>query len=111
MFNDIPHSDLSRSNGHAMDNMPWQLCDEITARQEALAREWPDLRRRIPPSLVAEFIPRDQTELPDDFCPWTPGIVIAAADLLLAARLRRPNQKIGRPRISTCLESECPGTR
>jgi hypothetical protein len=56
----------------------------IEARRNAVRGDWPVFKRQ-PPFLVAEVIDRDETELPSDFCPWAPGIVIASDYLLHAA--------------------------
>ena len=61
--------------------------EEINERRELLLKSWPTFVRE-PCSRVAEVIDRDKTELPDDFCPWAPGLVIASDNLLHAAGYR-----------------------
>ena len=58
--------------------------EEIKERRALLLKSWPTFVRE-PPYLVAAVIDRDKTELPNDFCPWARGLVIASDPLLRAA--------------------------
>ena len=87
--------------------------EENEERRNALQQCWPTFSKqhwptitRYPPSLIAEVIDRDKTEMPYDFCPWAPGLVVASDYLLEAAGyrpgLRRPSGwKEGRPDVFT----------
>jgi hypothetical protein len=57
----------------------------IEERRKAVLKDWPVFLKQPASYLIAEFIERDKTELPDYYCPWAPGIVIASDYLLQAA--------------------------
>ena len=59
--------------------------DEIIERRNAVLKDWPAFVKQPSSHLIAEFIERDQTDLPSNYCPWAPGIVIAS-DYLVARR-------------------------
>ena len=56
----------------------------IQERRALLLKSWPAFAGQ-PPLLVGEVIDRDKTEMPNDFCQWAPGLVIASDYLLRAA--------------------------
>jgi hypothetical protein len=61
------------------------LEQKIIERRGAVLKHWQTFLDQPSPYLVAEVIERSNTELPDDFVPWAPGIVIASDYLLRAA--------------------------
>ena len=48
----------------------------IMERRNAILKCWPGFREHPPTVLIAEVIERSKTDMPDDFVPWAPGIVI-----------------------------------
>jgi hypothetical protein len=80
--------------------------DEIIERRNAVLKDWPAFVKQPSSHLIAEFIERDQTDLPSNYCPWAPGIVIASDYLLQAAnyhpKSRGPNGwTLGQPDVFT----------
>src|SRR5262249_9697675 len=54
-------------------------------RRALLLKSWPAFIRQQPSYLLAAVIDRGKTEMPNDFCQWAPGLVIASDYLLRAA--------------------------
>jgi hypothetical protein len=63
----------------------------IAARQQSITRDMPSFLKGPTPYSVLAFVNRNNTNLPTDFVPWAPGIVLPSEYLLRAAR-----QKCGR---------------
>ncbi len=63
--------------------MDWHK-DAITTRHNAVLRDWPTFLQERSPYEVAEVIERGDPDLdlPDDFAPWAPGVVIPSKHLL-----------------------------
>ena len=57
----------------------------IVERRKAVAKGWQFFVRQSSPFRIEEIIERNKTELPDDFVPWAPGIIIPSGYLLRAA--------------------------
>ena len=80
--------------------------DEIIERRSAVLKDWPAFVKQPSSQLIAEFIERDQTDLPSNYCPWAPGVVIAS-DYLLQAANYHPGSRcpsgwaIGQPDVFT----------
>jgi hypothetical protein len=51
---------------------------KIEERRNAILKCWPGFLEYTPTVLIAEVIERSKTEMPDDFVPWAPWVVIAA---------------------------------
>ncbi len=64
----------------------------IMERRNAILKCWQGFRERPPTVLIAEVIERSKTDMPDDFVPWAPGIVIPS-DYLLRAAGHRPGSR------------------
>jgi len=65
---------------------------KIEERRNAILKCWQGFRERPPTVLIAEVIERSKTDMPDDFVPWAPGIVIPS-DYLLRAAGHRPGSR------------------
>jgi hypothetical protein len=79
---------------------------KIEERRNAILKCWPALQEHPPTVLIAEVVERSKTDMPDDFVPWAPGVVIASDYLLRAAGhrpgLRRPEGwSPGKPDVFT----------
>jgi hypothetical protein len=64
------------------------LDQKIMERRNAVLKDWQAFLKQPSPRLIAEIIERNKTDLPDDFVPWAPGIVVASDYLLRAAGSR-----------------------
>jgi hypothetical protein len=64
------------------------ITEKIIARRKAVSLHWQKFLREPPPHLIAEVVERDDTEMPDRFVPWAPGVVVASDHLLAAAHHR-----------------------
>ena len=78
----------------------------IMERRNAVLKGWHSFLKQPSPYLIAEVVERSKTELPDDFVPWAPGIMIASDYLLQATGYhsgsRRPTGWLpGKPGIFT----------
>jgi hypothetical protein len=56
--------------------------DPIAARRKKLEAHWQTFLSQRSPFVIAEVVPRHETHLPDQFCPWAPAIVIPGAYLM-----------------------------
>jgi hypothetical protein len=56
--------------------------DAITARRNAVLRDWHSFVAGRSPFVISEVIERTNTDLPDDFVPWAVGVVTPSAYLL-----------------------------
>jgi hypothetical protein len=67
---------------------------EIAERRSSIEKGWNAFKTDASPFHVAEVIDRSATDLPDDFVPWAPGVVVTSEYLLRAAgyspRARQP---------------------
>jgi hypothetical protein len=58
----------------------------IVERQNNLSKGWQSFLEHRLHSSIAQVIDRKNTNLPSNYVPWAPGIVIASSSLLKAAR-------------------------
>jgi hypothetical protein len=78
----------------------------IEDRRNIVLKDWPAFVIQPGSYLIAEFIEREIADLPSDFFPWAPGIVVASGDLLRTVgyrpRSRGPNGwTLGQPDVFT----------
>lgn len=61
------------------------ISELISQRQENLAKGWQSFLTHPLHKSIAVVVEREKTNLPSEFVPWAPGIVIASDSLLEAA--------------------------
>ena len=64
----------------------------IQERRDAILQCLEGFQRNLPTVLISKVIERSKTDLPDEFAPWAPAVVIAS-DYLLAAAGHRPRSR------------------
>jgi hypothetical protein len=62
------------------------LEQKIAERRSAVLKDWSPFLKCVSPFVVSTVIDRSKTNLPDDFVPWAPGVVVPSDYLLQAAR-------------------------
>lgn len=64
------------------------LRKKILERRNAILADWGSFLQGHSPYLTSEVVERDKTQLPADFVPWAPGVIVASDYLLRAAGYR-----------------------